>query len=375
MSLSSYKYDIFLSYANKDMIKVDFVTEELKSNKLSVFEAHNTLQKKIGHSFIESLQEAIINSKDFVLVWTKNAVSSDWVKKEYETFINKCNISDRENRRIIIYVTKEEDIKLLLPPFLADYQSCKSLKDLVYCLTYTEDIKSHFEKKEREKQKLIEKVNIKNKEIDKFQVTLSSLKEEQTRFERSIAKRDEIISIQRSKINEFINKIEIKKETILQLNDKIDTERNECISLNRLLQKKENELKEHLLKSDDYEKKNKDLKENYNKVKVNETKLNSRINKLIDESNDLSRLLEKNNDILKEQQNKITKCEKKNQELNKKYDREIINKTKLNNRIYSLNQKIKDKNRDYKKKSFSIQLINYIHINSIYTFNIQYIYY
>ena len=107
------------------------VTEELKSNKLSVFEAHNTLQKKIGHSFIETLQEAIIDSKDFVLVWTQNAVSSDWVKKEYETFINKCNIAVRENRRIIIYVTKEEDIKLL-PPFLADYQSCKSLKDLVY---------------------------------------------------------------------------------------------------------------------------------------------------------------------------------------------------------------------------------------------------
>src|SRR5947209_19129424 len=97
---SVYEYDLFISFSSSDKDRVRPIWQRLASSGLRVFWSDETLRSRAGQSFVSLVQSALIDSRDFLLVWTPNARTSSWVEEEYQTFYSQCYVRDKKGRRL-----------------------------------------------------------------------------------------------------------------------------------------------------------------------------------------------------------------------------------------------------------------------------------
>jgi hypothetical protein len=71
---------VFISYSSKDKKFVERLDADLKEMGVDVWRDCSTI--KGGENWVKNISEAIKECDFFLLVWSKNAVSSDWVEKE-----------------------------------------------------------------------------------------------------------------------------------------------------------------------------------------------------------------------------------------------------------------------------------------------------
>lgn len=125
-----YKYDVFLSFSTKDRDSARSIWEKLTKSGLKVFFSDETLKGGIGTPFDDFIQDALLLSKNFVLVCTPNAMQSDEVEEEYKTFYHEIHKPDRKQRRFIILEEQGFDISLL-PLNMRRLQTASSVDDIV----------------------------------------------------------------------------------------------------------------------------------------------------------------------------------------------------------------------------------------------------
>lgn len=127
---SEFIYDIFLSFSHEDIDRAKRIWQRMKHSGLKVYFSHESNRNKAGQSFLNDIQNALIKSRNFVLVCTPKAINSSWVEEEYQTFYNQCYMKEKKTRRLILLLDKDFDISTL-PPFLRNLQVTHSDRQII----------------------------------------------------------------------------------------------------------------------------------------------------------------------------------------------------------------------------------------------------
>jgi TIR domain len=158
----TFEYDVFLSFASVDKETAKPIWQELSLSGLRVFWSDETLKQNIGQSFVSVIQNALTQSRHFVLICTPNSLQSNWVREEYEIFLSESYIPSGRKRRLVIFEGmsfRRSD----LPTMLRNIQSTSSVKEIVSILGGV-DIQAL----KKENKELREKIQIAYNEIDKL---------------------------------------------------------------------------------------------------------------------------------------------------------------------------------------------------------------
>lgn len=110
---TGYLYDAFLSFSSKDLVEAKHLCEELRGYGLRIFMSSEIMKANIGDSFFEKIDYALKRSQHFILLCTPNAIESEWVKTEYETFYNEYFIKDKSERNFLLYKGKKYSIEVV----------------------------------------------------------------------------------------------------------------------------------------------------------------------------------------------------------------------------------------------------------------------
>lgn len=135
-----FKYDIFLGFSMKNLPEARKIVDELRTYNLEVFFAEEALKLGIGNSFFQKIDEAISQSQHFLLLCTPDAMKSEWVKMEYETFFNEFYITSKAEQRFIILQGKKFKISLV-PTLLRSLQFAKNSTELINIFELQKEIK------------------------------------------------------------------------------------------------------------------------------------------------------------------------------------------------------------------------------------------
>lgn len=110
------KYDVFVSYAHQDMPFVDELVRHLKTKnrRLNVWFDHGAL--RLGDSFSNSVQEALEQSKYFLLVISPGYLNSPWANFEMGVALGRAGSPKHEN---IIPLMIGDVNRTSLPPPIA----------------------------------------------------------------------------------------------------------------------------------------------------------------------------------------------------------------------------------------------------------------
>ncbi len=121
-----FEYDIFISYAFEDSEQARKIYNKLIACGKKVFLSEELLKGRSG-VYHEEIGKSLENSKSLLLLWTKNAKASEWVKKEYITFDNEF-YSEEKGRNFYIY---RPNNVVKLPLMLRRLQIAPSETDLI----------------------------------------------------------------------------------------------------------------------------------------------------------------------------------------------------------------------------------------------------
>jgi len=235
-------YDIFLCFSSRNEAEAKILWQELSSCGLKVFWSDVTLKQNVGESFFAVIEKALMSSRHFVLLWTKETIQSKWVKLEYESFFSHYHLLSPQTRRFIIFQGKNFH-SAEIPLFLKNIQCTQSINEIISIAggidihALQNEIKSLKEQlflsnsKINELHTQNEDIIKKNEEIEKENVALK---------EQLFQTNDKVKDIQKAKIDIT------KKNKILQ--EKIKQTRNNIVTIENL-QKDNNELKERLSQS------------------------------------------------------------------------------------------------------------------------------
>ena len=128
-------YDVFLSFSSKDRDYVIEIWDQLISSGLKVFWSDVSLKENAGKSFLDSIQNSLLQSRDLVIISSDNTWESTWVKEEYETYYNECFIKSKRERRIIVFQEPDTEVdKEKIPVLLRKLQVSSSITDLIKLL-------------------------------------------------------------------------------------------------------------------------------------------------------------------------------------------------------------------------------------------------
>jgi len=169
----NFEYDIFLSFSSKDYDEAKNIWNELNSSNLRIYWSDETLKQNVGKSFFRVIQDALMNSKNFILLWTKNASESSWVRLEYEAFFEHCHLNDTQNRRFVIYEGKHFYSEI--PLFLKSIQTTQSLHEIIF-IAGGVDIRSLQEENAALKNRLKQLRNQVN-DLERLKVSTASISE------------------------------------------------------------------------------------------------------------------------------------------------------------------------------------------------------
>ncbi|GAA0945496.1 hypothetical protein GCM10009554_40390 [Kribbella koreensis] len=119
------KYDVFVSYAHEDLDWVLGLATQLEGAGLVV--ARDEVILKPGDLLVHTIEEAIRDSADSILVFSPASVASGWVQQEYAALMQR---SIEAHRRFIPVVI--EDVEL--PAFAATryYADFRDVSDTEY---------------------------------------------------------------------------------------------------------------------------------------------------------------------------------------------------------------------------------------------------
>jgi len=171
---NDFLYDVFLSFSSADRDYVRELWDELNSSGLKVFWSDVTLKENVGQSFLEIIQNSILQSRDLVIISSQKTWESIWVKEEYETFYNECFIKSQRKRRIIIYQESSSNVDNdKIPALLRKLQFSTSIKELIHTLGGTD-----IQELKRENATLRERVTYYSKIINDMKIQIEKKKEE-----------------------------------------------------------------------------------------------------------------------------------------------------------------------------------------------------
>jgi hypothetical protein len=88
------------------------------------------LKKKVGENWSKEIAQALLTSQNYVLLCTSEAINSNWVVTEYETFYNACYITDPNNRFVYIILPNNTSDNLI-PLFLKRFEYASEAKGII----------------------------------------------------------------------------------------------------------------------------------------------------------------------------------------------------------------------------------------------------
>lgn len=117
------KYDVFVSYAHEDLDWVSGFAAQLEDAGLLV--ARDEVILKPGDLLVHTIEEAIRDSANGILVFSPASVASGWVQQEYAALMQR---SIEAHRRFIPVVIHDAD----LPAFAATryYADFRNVSDI-----------------------------------------------------------------------------------------------------------------------------------------------------------------------------------------------------------------------------------------------------
>lgn len=118
---------IFVSYSTKDISVVNVVKSMLVGSPVELFVAEYSVLP--GRTLAPPIIAAIKQSDLFILLWSKNSASSEWMPQE-------IGIAKAANKRIIPVVLQSD---LKLPGFISDLKYLDVPKDPQGALTWLRD--------------------------------------------------------------------------------------------------------------------------------------------------------------------------------------------------------------------------------------------
>jgi hypothetical protein len=142
-----FEYDVFFSFSQRDADYAKKIYEDLLDFGLRVFWSDDTLKKKVGENWSKEIAVSLLKSRNFLLLCSEDAMKSNWVITEYETFYNACYITDTQNR--LMYIIKGENFsKDIVPLFLQRFEYASNSKTVIQSL-YTNRIKGLIDENEK----------------------------------------------------------------------------------------------------------------------------------------------------------------------------------------------------------------------------------
>ncbi|MBF0549706.1 MAG: toll/interleukin-1 receptor domain-containing protein [Deltaproteobacteria bacterium] len=107
------KWLIFLSHSSKDKQFVDWLHDKLRSANLELW--YDKYEILVGDSILEKIYEGLDGSEFFLVVLSKAAVASEWVKRELEP----KTLEEIEKKKVVVLPVVLDDITSAdIPPFI-----------------------------------------------------------------------------------------------------------------------------------------------------------------------------------------------------------------------------------------------------------------
>jgi hypothetical protein len=128
-----YEHDVFISFSHEDTEKIRVIQAKMVEQKLNVFWSD---QLRPGVEFTSEIRNALLGSRHLVIYYTPAAHKSEWVRKEWRTFMEMCNMKNPQNRRIYVLLDGGFNPESV-PESLKSFQRPKSLEHLITCLYRT----------------------------------------------------------------------------------------------------------------------------------------------------------------------------------------------------------------------------------------------
>lgn len=120
-------FNVFISYATKDLSVVDQVRTVLEGSSVAVFVAEHSVPA--GSPLAQSIITAIKQCDIFIVLWSRNADASDWVPQE-------VGIAKADNKHIIPVLL---DPGLKPPGFMSDLKYLDATCDPQRAFTWLRD--------------------------------------------------------------------------------------------------------------------------------------------------------------------------------------------------------------------------------------------
>jgi len=341
MDKSIIKYDVFLSFSSSDIEYARSIWSELTSNGLKVFWSDETLKRNAGKSFFSEIDHSLMQSNHFVLLCTKNSLTSNWVQEEYQAFFSQCYLPSNRERRLILFTEKGYKTSAL-PALLTNLQQVKSVDDLVKILLgneFIEEIKDKIsimqkkldesKKRNADLYKELEKhkqnnqvIEEKNEEISQLYEELENMSQQINDEQNNKEDAEEQLKIEINKKNQYILKIQSEKKHLSKENNKIINDINRLNDEKSNLEKNYSELLLLLDQQNDTIKKLKKVTKEPNETKIFEIlrELDSNVHEKNSYKNKLQGLSKEYTSYRQEKENILKDTENKYLELHNEYN-------------------------------------------------------
>lgn len=120
----SAQYDVFVSYAHEDLDWVSHFAAQLEDAGLLV--ARDEVILKPGDLLVHTIEEAIRDSADSILVFSRASVASDWVQQEYAALMQR---SIETRCRFIPVVIDDVDLPVFAATrYYADFRAVSNIE-------------------------------------------------------------------------------------------------------------------------------------------------------------------------------------------------------------------------------------------------------
>ncbi len=131
---TAWHYDLFFSFSSKDLEAASAFCRSLRGHGLRVFFSADDLRLRGGHNFSDVIEQALQHSRHFLLFCSPNAMASEYVKLEHDTFFHNYHLPQKQERGF--YIAEGPDFQPdLVPTFYRRIQRTQVPEDLLHTLT------------------------------------------------------------------------------------------------------------------------------------------------------------------------------------------------------------------------------------------------
>jgi sulfatase modifying factor 1 len=130
----TWEYDLFFSFSSKDMEAAREFCHQLRGRGLRVFFSADDLRTRGGHNFAQIISTALKGSRHFLLFCSPNAMVSEWVELEHDTFFQQYHLKNKKERGF--FIAEGPDFEShLVPEFYRRIQAIRTAEELLHSLT------------------------------------------------------------------------------------------------------------------------------------------------------------------------------------------------------------------------------------------------